>query len=251
MIIAFTSLKEKIRRKEFTIVSVIGALILLTFGSGSGSLTINGKAVTDYSSLAPILLTVVNAICCGLSVVMSLGTIPNEYERRTSHLVWIRKIPQHRYHGELAVANILSGLASEAILFLAILIFMISYGKTGELWRLIPAYLILGINITIVSAMTSAFSIILPRPVSGAVSAAAALVGIFHGLLSILKDIIGGFAGEMIKYFLKVIPNLHGIQREAGNVLCEKPIDLHIILTGLLGAYVFGVLILVFKRKSS
>ena len=108
MTIAFTALKEKIRRKELYIVSV------------------NGEAVTDYKILAPILLIVVNTISCILAVIMSLGTIPNEYERNTSHLVWIRKIPQYRYHGELALANIFTGLISEAILFVPMFIFMIS-----------------------------------------------------------------------------------------------------------------------------
>ena len=122
MTIAFTALKEKIRRKELYIVSAIGAFILLVFGTGSSSITINGEAVTDYKILAPILLIVVNAISCVLAVIMSLGTIPNEYERNTSHLVWIRKIPQYRYHGELALANIFTGLISEAILFVPMFI---------------------------------------------------------------------------------------------------------------------------------
>lgn len=251
MIIAFTALKEKIRKKELYIVSAIGVIILLIFGNNSGSLTINGKAVTDYKMLAPILLIVVNTISCMLAVVMSLSTIPNEYERRTSHLVWIRKIPQYRYHGELAVANILSGFASEAILFAALLVFMLINGRGGELWRLIPAYLIVGINVAIVSVMTSALSIIIPKFAVGAITVTAVFMGIFHSLLSTLKDILGGFGGEMVNYALKIIPDLHGIQTQAANVLCKKSVDIHIILTGLLAVYVFAVLILVLKRKEA
>ncbi len=251
MIIAFTSFKEKIRRKELYLVSVTGVLILLIFGTGSGSLTINGEAVTDYKSLAPILLIVINAISCSLAVVMNIGTIPNEYERKTSHLVWIRKIPQCRYHGELTAANTFSGLVSEAILFLALFIFMISHGRSGELWRLLPAYLMIGINVTIVSVMTSAFSILIPRLVSGTISAAVMLMGIFHSLLSLLKDIIGGFGGEIVRYALKIIPNLHGIQTQAVNVLCNKSIDVHMILTGMLAVYAFAALIFVLKRKEA
>lgn len=81
MTIAFTALKEKIRRKELYIVSAIGVFILLVFGTGSSSITINGEAVTDYKILAPILLIVVNAISCILAVIMSLGTIPTECQQ--------------------------------------------------------------------------------------------------------------------------------------------------------------------------
>ena len=251
MTIAFTALKEKIRRKELYIISVIGAFILLVFGTGSGSITINGEAVTDYKILAPILLIVVNAISCVLAVIMSLGTIPTEYERNTSHLVWIRKIPQYRYHGELALANTFTGLISEAILFVAMFIIMMSKGRADEFLRLVMAYFIIGLNVTIVCVMTSALSIVIPKFMAGAIASAAMLVGIFSSLLATLKDIIGGFGGVMVKYALKVIPNLHGIQSEAANALCGNHIDIHVILTGLLAVYVLTVLILVFKRKEA
>lgn len=132
MTIMVTALKEKIRRKDLYIVSAIGVLVLLLFGTGSGTLSIDGVAVTDYKVLGPIMLTVVNAVNCMLTVVTSLGTIPNEYERGTSHLVWIRKVPQWRYHGELALANVLAGLVSEAILFAAMFVFMLAYQEGGS-----------------------------------------------------------------------------------------------------------------------
>lgn len=251
MIIALTALKEKICRKELYIVSAIGVLVLLTFGTGSGSITVNGEAITDYKMIAPVLLIVVNAISCILAAVMSLSTIPNEYARNTSHLVWIRKIPQYRYHGELAISNVITGLISEAILFGAMLIFMISNGKADELFRLIPTYLIIGINVTTVSVMTSALSVIVPKFVSGTIVVAVTLAGIFHSLLSTFKDIIGGFGGQIIKYALKIVPNLHGIQSEASNALCGNDVDIHVILTGLLAIYVFAVLVFVFKRKEA
>lgn len=251
MTIALTAFQEKLRRKDFYIVSAIGILILLLFGTGSGTLSIGGVEITDYKILSPILLTVMNAIVCFLSVMMSLSTIPNEYERRTSHLIWARKISQSHYHGELALANIFSGLVSETILFAAIIIFMIQNGRADDLWRLIPAYLIIGINVAEVCLLTSALSIILPKIVTGAISTVATLVGIFHSLLYSLKDIIGGFGGQFIKYLLKLIFDLNGIQTQAGNILSGKGVDIHVILTGLLSVYIFSVMIILLKRKEA
>lgn len=250
MIIASTALKEKMRRKELYIVSVIGVLILLFFGTGDGALSINGVAITDYRILAPILLTVVNAINCMLAVAMSLGTIPREYERGTSHLVWIRKVPQWRYHGELALANVAAGLVSQAILFMPLLGFMLMNGRADQLWKLLPAYLILGINVAVVGMLTSVLSILLPRFAAGAVSCAVALAGIFHSVLGTLKDMVGGFGGEMIRYALKLIPSLHDIQAQAGNVIYGGKLDFHVILTGLLAIYLYTVLLLLLRRGS-
>lgn len=251
MIIASTAIKEKIRRKELYIVSVIGVFILLIFGTGTGSLSINGVAVTDYTMLAPIFLIVVNAISCVLTMIMSLSTIPNEYERKTSHLVWIRGILQARYHGELAVANILTGLACEAILFVAMLVFVCTQGRGEEAWRLLPAYLLVAINITIVALLTSVLTIVVPKSVAGTVAAAVVLGGIFHRLLYLLKDILGGFGGVLLRYILKVIPNLHEIQTQAGNVLCGTKVDAHAIWAGAFVIYVLVVILLVLKRSEA
>ena len=249
MTIAITALKEKIRRKELYIVSVIGVLILLLFGTGTGSLSIDGTTITDYKILGPIMLIVVNAINCMLAVVMSLSTIPNEYERGTSHLIWIRKVPQWRYHGELALANVMAGLISEAMLFVAVFVFMLMNHRADQLWRLLPAYLIIGINVIAVSMLTSMLSIIIPRFAAGAIASAAALAGIFHSLLELLKDMVGGFGGEVIKYALKLIPDLHQVQTQAGAALHGGRVDIHVILTGLLAVYVYTVLLFIIRKK--
>lgn len=251
MNIAVTALKEKIRRKELYIVSIIGVLILLIFGTGTGSLSINGVAITDYKMLAPILIVVVNAVGCVLTLIMSLSTIPNEYERHTSHLVWIRGISQSRYHGELALANVFAGLISEGILFIAMLAFVITQGKADEAWRLIPAYLLVGINITIMALLTSVLTVVLPKFAAGSIAALAVFCGIFHGLLSTLKDMLGGFGGQLIKYILKVIPNLHNIQNQAGNVFGKANVDAHSIWVGLLIIYILVVCIMVAKKKEA
>lgn len=250
MTITSTAFKEKIRRKELYIVSVLGVLILLLFGTGAGALSINGVPVTDYRILAPILLTVLNAINCMLAVAMSLGTIPTEYERGTSHLVWIRKVPQWRYHGELALANVAAGLVSEAILFMPLLGLMLMNRRSDQLWKLLPAYLILGINVAIVSMLTSMLSTALPRLAAGAVSCGVALAGIFHSLLGTLKDMVGGFGGDMVRYALKLVPSLHDIQAQAGNVLYGGALKPHVLLTGLLAVYGYTILLLLIRRGS-
>ena len=128
---------------------------------------------------------------------------------------------------------------------------MLNNGKTEELWRLIPAYLIVAINVSAVSLMTSMLSIIIPEFAAGFLAAAVTVMGILHSALYLLKDIIGGFGGRMIKAVLKLVPDLHGIQAQAGNVLCGGSVDIHIILTGLLAVYVFLVMIFILNRKEA
>lgn len=251
MTIALTAFKEKLLRRELYIIAVIAILILVIFSSGTGTISVGGEPVTGFKMLAPILLTVINAFACAFAVITSLGTIPAEYERKTSHLIWIRNIPQYRYHGGLALANIMSAVCCEGILFLAIAVFVISGEKDAEAWRLVPAFVTVGVNVVTISIITTALSLVFSRTVAGAVAAVYAAAGIFHELLLTLKDVIGGVGGDIVKYALKLIPDLNAVQEQAGNALVGKDIDPHSIFAVLLAAYAFSMIILFYKRREA
>lgn len=204
--------KQKNQGRELYIVTAIGLLILLLFGTGVGTITINGEPVTDYENMAPILITVINVICGALAIVLSLHTIPNEYARRTSHLVWIREVSQPKYHGELALASAVGSLLSEAILYLGLLLFMIMKGRGSEVWRWIPAFLIVSVSILLISLFTSVLSVILPDMLAGTIAAACYLVGILHGLLDTFRDMAEGIGSILLKGLLLVIPDLNEIR---------------------------------------
>lgn len=251
MTIVLTAFKEKLLRKELYIISVTAILILIIFTSGTGTITVGGEPIMGYKMLAPILMAVVNAFSCAFAMITGLGTVPAEYERKTSHLIWIRNVPQYRYHGGLALANIMSALCCEGILFCALAVFVITNGKGAEALRLVPAFLTVGVNVAAVSIITTALSIVFSTAVAGAIAAVYAAAGIFHELLLTLKDIIGGVGGDMIKYALKLIPDLNAVQSQAGNILIGKKADLHAVFAVLLAAYAFSLPILFYKKREA
>ena len=94
------ALRERIRRKDIYVVMVIGLFIVLLCMSGTVTLSIDGVPVTEIRMLLPFVLNVASVIGGAMAVALSLRTIPNEYERKTSHLVWMRGISQWNYHGQ-------------------------------------------------------------------------------------------------------------------------------------------------------
>lgn len=251
MTIAVTALKEKIRKKVFYIVSIMGVLLLVLFGTGTGSISIGGTAITDYKLLAPILLTLVHAISCVMAVVLSLDTIPNEYERQTSHLVLIRDVSQAKYHGALATANVVASLLSELILYITFLCYMLFKHHENDIGRLPVAFLLSSVSVIIVCVMTSWLSIFLPKLIAGTLSVMMMLAGIFYSSLELLNSILGGFAGKLLKAFLYIVPDLHGIQKQAGAFLTGGVVDYHLLLKGLLWIYILCIFLCLFKRKES
>lgn len=251
MMIMFNAVREKIRRKELYIISAIGLLILLGFATGAATITMNGVPITDYENLAPIMLTVINFICGALAIVLSLRTIPNEYERKTSHLIWIRGISQARYHGELALANAIMSLISEGILYLGLMIFIFAKGKGSEVWRLMPTFMIMAVSILMVSLFTSLLSTVLPGMAAGAIAVACYLVGVLHGVLDTVRGMVSGLVSVSLKGILWVIPDLNEIQSQAGLVLRGDVVDAHSIWKGLLVIYLLTVCLYFCRKKEA
>ena len=136
------ALRERIRRKDIYVVMVIGLFIVLLCMSGTVTLSIDGVPVTEIRMLLPFVLNVASVIGGAMAVALSLRTIPNEYERKTSHLVWMRGISQWNYHGQLALANVISSVAALLVLYAGVVIFALAKGEAEVVLRSVPGFLI-------------------------------------------------------------------------------------------------------------
>ena len=251
LVIIKNAFKERIRRKELYIVVAIGILILLLCTSGSATISIEGEPITSFNNMFMVMHTMMNAVGCILAVVLSIRTIPNEYERRNSHLVWVRGISQSKYHAGLSLANVLSAMLAVGILYLALAFYVIANGRMDYLVRMIPAFLIVSVNVAMASLLTSVLSIKLPAGAAGAIGFIFTIVGVLHGVLEIYKNIAGGVAGAALTGILTVLPDMNGIQTQAQNLMAQEAVDVHIILVGLLILYVVSLGLFVFKKKEA
>ena len=243
--------KERMRRKELYIVVAIGILILLLCSSGSATISIEGEPITSFDNMFMVIHTMMNAVGCLLAVILSIRTIPNEYERRNSHLIWVRGISQQKYHAGLALANVLSAVVAMGILYLALTGYVVANGRMDYLIRMLPAFLIVSLNVALASLFVSVLTIQLPTMAAGAIGFAFTLIGILHGVLELYKNIAGGLAGTVLNGLLHILPNMHGIQTQAQNVMAQETVDIHMILVGLLTLYVISLGLFVFKRKEA
>lgn len=250
-VITKNALKERMRRKELYIVVAIAILILLLCSSGSATITIEGEPITSFENMFMVMHTMMNAVGCILAVILSIGTIPKEYERKNSHLIWVRGISQQNYHTGLALANVLSGVFAMSILYLALAGYIIANGKMNYLSCILPAFLIVCLNVALASLFVSVLTIQLPTLAAGAIGFVFTAVGILHSILNLYKNIAGGVAGTVLNGVLHILPDMHGIQRQAQNVMAQEKVDIHLILVGILTLYVISLGLFVFKRKEA
>lgn len=244
-------LREKIRRKELYVVTAIGLLLLFLFTSGSGTIMIGGEEITDYNVLAPVLITIINVMSGFLAILLSIRTIPDEYERKTSHLIWIRGISQGVYHGSLAIGNMLSSYISAGLLYVGLLVFSVMKGHGEIVIRIVPSFMLLLVSLSVISLFSSVISIVWPPVVTGSFAALLFLIGILHGFLELLVTAVSGAASTILKMLLYVVPDLNRMQKQAGNVLEGKAVDVHIVLVGLFTIYIISLFLFLFKRKET
>ena len=243
------ALRERIRRKDIYVVIVLGLLIALMCMSGTVTLSIDGVAVTEVRMLLPLVLNVVSVVGGGMAVALSLRTIPNEYERKVSHLVWMRGISQWNYHGQLALANMVSSVGALFILYAGMMVFAAVKGETGVLIRSIPGFALYAAGTAGVSLFTSAVSLIFPGMAAGVLAAAVMLAGTMQPVLRTLSGIVSGMPRGILRGILAVTPDLYAASSQAGEFLLGKKVDAHSVLGGLLFLYAGAALLYIVRKK--
>ena len=244
-------IREKIRKKMLYITTVLGILVVMIFSTDMGSLTIGGRNIKDYYVLIPILINIVNFLSGAIALAMSVSTIPNEYERRTSHLIWSRGVGQTKYHLCLSVGNVIVSWISGIILYITLGIFAVVNGYGSIMGQILMASLFMLIYTAIICMLTSALSIKLPVVVTGVVMIALFIGGAFRNILIVVAAVLTGFGGTVVKKLIHVIPDLAGLSRQAGNLVQGKAVDGHVIIMGLLIIWIAGLGIIFFRRKEA
>lgn len=247
--IMLNSFKEKIRNKTIYIVGIIG-LIIITFLMLNADFQDGNRKLVSFQELIPFAIIMVNFIASLLAVMLSLQTIPNEFERKTTHLVLVRGIKPSIYMLALTLSNILASLISFLILFMSIVIFCIAHEKLNYAPNILGSMSILSINIILISAITSLLSIKIPVFLNGIIGISIYFLGVLHNILSVFAMTAGGLLTKVLNILLIIIPNFNSIQQDAGNLMSGKMIDVHPILVQMIFLYVVITLILfTFRRE--
>lgn len=243
------AIKEKIRKKVFMTTLIISVIMAFLFSTGGTTMTVNGTTITDPNAMLPIFILVLHLISCVMAIVISLGTIPAEYERNTYHLVLVRKVSVSHFHMSLALANLICSLMAHLILFAGAFLFAGVKGMKDLLPNLISTLLYAGLSVCVVSLMASVLSIFLPRMAAGMICSVITLAGVSYSLLDLLRSMMGGIVSKILSVFLQIVPNLHEIEKGAEVFIKDGGFEWHMLWKALLYCYVFVVGILLIKRK--
>lgn len=247
--IMFNSIREKIRNKTIYVVGLISGFIII-FLLLNADFTYDNRKFVTFDELLPFAIIMVNFISSMLAIMISLQTIPKDFENKTCHLILVRGIKRYKYMLGLTLSNILTSLFSLLILSISIIIFCITKGEGIYVFKIIGGMFIMAINILLLSAITSLLSIKIPLFINGILGVVIYFLGVFHNLILTYAKTVGGIVGTFYRLLLICVPDFQAIQKEAGLLISGKPIELYPILSQILFLYIVITIILFsFKRE--
>ncbi|MDR2957657.1 MAG: hypothetical protein LBU61_05705 [Coriobacteriales bacterium] len=243
--------REKVHRKDLYIIAAFSILITLMMTGNQSTLTINGEPLTGYTNMLTITILLIGLAAGALTIALSSSTIPNEYNRGTSHLIWIRGVKQSIYHASLAVGSLTAALIALGLLLLAPICLMLANNQLPQILRLPVACLLMALPIAIICLLVSGLSIRLPGLATGLFGASILIIGYAHPLLSTWANLLSGTTSTILRSLLLVVPDLYSLQMQSLAFLCGEDLAWHNILGGLLGVYLLAQLFLLLKRKQA
>lgn len=245
--IFINALRENIRNRTVYIMAILSVVLFAVILLGGG-LSINGKKITSYKELIPVSLQLVNFMGCVIGIFVSMNTIPREYERKTTHLIMIRGINREKINLSLGLSNIAMSILGVVLLSVSTYVFTIISGNYSALLKITGAIFIIAINVSIISCLTSVFSMIIPASFSGFLAIIFYLAGICYSQLQLLCQVTHGIIKVFVKAILIFIPNLYSVTSQASELVNYGKADLNIVFTSILYLFV-GLCIFLIRIK--
>lgn len=243
--------KEKLRKKDWIILSIVMILLFLFFSSSNSTLTVAGREITDIKTMFPYFMLASSIVCGFASIIMSAGTIPVEYERKNSYLIWARKISQTKYHISLAVGNSFACIAATLVCYLTAVLLLFIKNEAMMLFCLPISFFLTLLVCLSLTFLTSALSVILPSPAVILITSLLFVLGTVKNILSMLLLTMDGGATAILRVLVRLIPNYYDMMEQSVIFIQNQKIDIHLLFTVLLLQYFALVLLIVLRRKEA
>lgn len=207
--VALNVVRENLRSRGTYVLTAVGLLLmfLLLVSSGGSVRDAAGNELTAHAAGAMrVGFAMAGFLGAVVTVVLSMSTVPREFERGTAELLLVRPVPRWQVGAGFLLGNILSGWLF--LLVLAVPLFPALTVRGGQ--DLVPALLLalpgLLLNIAAVAAVTTLCSVWLPGPAAGFLGLLAYGLGVFGPELSALVALSDAWWVPFARLGLTLLP---------------------------------------------
>lgn len=192
MRIAGNVVRENLRNKVLYLLAFLGILTVAALLLG-GTVQVQdeggGPAVNLTDSLlgtVQIGFTIIGLFSAVVAVVVSMNTVPREFERKTIHLLLVRPVERWQVALELLLGNVLTAWVLYALLSLGLVLVLAARGANAHyLLSLVLGLLTLSLNVAFTACLTTLLSARLPGAVAGFLGLGVYAAGASRGVLDL------------------------------------------------------------------
>jgi len=242
--VALNVVREALRSRALHVLTGVGVLLMflmLVTGGGSVRDPAGNDLLADASGAMRVGFAMAGFIGAVVTVVLSMNTVPREFERGTAELLLVRPAPRWQIGAGFVLGNVLSGWLF--LLVLAVPLFPALTVRGG--WDLVPALPLalagLLLNIAAVAALTTLLSLWLPGPAAGFLGLLAYGLGAFGPELSALVSLSDAWWPPLARAALTALPPTGAVTASVLQVFVPGgAVDPRPLLGGLLYLWAAG-----------
>ncbi|MBP2017443.1 hypothetical protein J2Z79_000826 [Symbiobacterium terraclitae] len=209
MALVLNVVREGLRNRSLYLLAGVGLLLMFLLLVSSGG-TVRDAAGNDLLADAAGAMRVGFALAGFLgalvAVVLSMNTIPREFERGTAELLLVRPLPRWRIGAGFLVGNILSGWLFLLALVVPLFPALTVRGGGDQLPDLLLALPGLLLNVALTAAVTTVLSVWLPGPAAGFLGLLAYVLGAFGPELAALLALTDAWWAPLARTALALVP---------------------------------------------
>lgn len=230
-------IKENLRKNTFIIFAIIGGLIsLLVLTSGTFTTNTVG-ADSDYAQFGYqwIFLTLISSLA---GVSLSMSSIPKHREGQNIEILKLHGLSiESQYIGK-TLGSVLVSIFMGLLLTLGMVINLILKGMDINILGFlgsIATYLLATISVTLIVSLLSMF---FSAPITALFGVFITVMGFIRGTLLIVLGNKGGLFGNVMSFFLGLVPPLDGFGEMARDLFFREVSNWNIFFGNLVYVWV-------------
>jgi len=230
-------LRENLRNKALYVITGIGFLLMMAMLAGQGG-TVKDAAGNDLLKDAlgamRVGFALIGVLGSLVTIVLSMSTMPREFERKTIHLLLVRPVSRWQVAGSFLVGNILTAWVLLLVLCVPLFFALTAKGAPDLAPRIFAAIPALALNLALITAVTTLASVWMPAPAAAFVGLLVYGFAAFSGTLGAIASISRESWAPLLKLFLFLLPPTDGVARETLKLFGPGAgIDLRVYAGGL------------------
>jgi ABC-type transport system involved in multi-copper enzyme maturation permease subunit len=238
MMLAANVIRENLRNRVLYLLVGIGLLLMFAMLAGQGGKMSTQDGTNLLDTLDGVMragFALVGALGSLVTVVLTMNTIPREYERQTIHLVLVRPVARWEVAGAFLLGNIVTAWLFLAAMATPLFAALAVRGATHLMPELLVALPALALNTAMIAGLTTLFSSRMPGAAAAFLGLLAYGLGAFSGELGALALASKSAGAPLARVLLWAVPPTGPVSGEALKLFIPgMGLDGRVFVTGLI-----------------